>query len=197
MPRPSSHNQYSSRKLVSTISLAGGATGSSGAGSGGCTAGAGLSTGGAGASTGAAGAGAGGGGTALGKVRLALATFFFTGGTACSVAGCSATAGCSAVTGCSATASGAGVTSGAGATSGAGGVSAAAITGAGAASETFSGLVAQADKARAEKSNAKGTATLSFFDKVFSLYTVGDMSMCGIFPQSSLNSKQSSQDLLA
>ncbi len=169
MPKPSSHSQYCCRKLSSAIFLAGGATVTGGLGSGGMTAGAAGTAIGAGAAIGA-------GGTALGVVCLALATFFF----ACRGAGFATTAGCSA------TAAGAGST----ATSGADGFSAATTTGAGAATGTASGLVAQADKARAERNRDTGIEILRVLDMAFSRNTLGDMRSWGIFSQLAMSRKQ-------
>jgi hypothetical protein len=142
--------------------LAGGAIVTGGLGSGGKTAGAACSTIGAGAAT-------GGGGTALDGVLLALATFFFAFGTTCLGAGAALTAGRSAMT------TGAGA--GSGAASGADGFSAATTTGADAATGISFGLVAQADKTKAEKRRAAGIATLGDLDMAFSKNTVGDLGL--------------------
>jgi hypothetical protein len=162
MIKPSNHSQYCSRKPASAIFLAGGAVVTGGLSSGGKTAGAAFSTIGAGAATGV-------GVTALGGVILALATFLFAFWTTCLGAGATLTAGCSAMI--------AEAGAGSGAASGADGFSAATTTGAGAATGTSFGLVAQADKTKAEKRRAAGIATLSVLDMAFSKNTIGDLEL--------------------
>jgi hypothetical protein len=82
------------------------------------------------------------------------------------IAGLGLGAGASLAAGCSATTAGAGADSGV--TSGADGFSTTAATAAGSAAETASGLDAQADKAKAERSNVTGMATLNIRDMPFS-----------------------------
>jgi hypothetical protein len=82
-------------------------------------------------------------------------------------------AGSALAAGCSAMTAGAGADSGV--ASGVDGFSTTAATGAGSAAETASGLDAQADKAKAERSNVTGMATLNIRDTAFSHSTVVDL----------------------
>ncbi len=170
MTRASSISQYRSRNPGSAI-LGTGTIAAGGLGSGGEAAGAAGITIGAGTIT-------GGGVTALATLLLALDVFFLA----------TFAAGFATSAGCSATATGAGA--GSGIATGAGDFSATAATGAGAATGTSAGLVAQADKAKAERNRAADTTTLGVLDMAFSPDTVSGMRSGGIFPQLALPGKQ-------
>jgi hypothetical protein len=151
MARPSSHNQYRSKKPASATFSTGGGTVNGELGSGGNTGGAGCSTTGAGAMT-------GGCATAFGAACLAVIFLGFR------VAGMGA--GSLLAAGCSAMATATGAVSGV--ASGTDGFSGTAAACAGSTTATGSGLDAQADKTSAEKSSVTGIATLSILGMAFS-----------------------------
>lgn len=162
MMTPSNHNQYFSRNPGSAFCTGSGVTATeTGAGGTSCCA------------TGAgAGAGAGSGAITLGGALFAGASFFFVFLTTCFGATCAAvTAGAGAD--CSAMA---------GAGAGSGAFSAGATTGIADSATTSFGLVAQADKASAEKRNAVDKAILRILDMEFSRKAIERIGLRGILP---------------
>jgi hypothetical protein len=172
---PSSHIQYCSRNpLGAGFSTAGaGAATGAGAGAGGAATGVSCFTTGVGAGVGSTGA-------ALGAAALAFLGDFFFATTTGFAAGCATTA----------SGAGAGAATGSEVTSGAGTCSGAVATGAGAgAGAEGSCLVAQADKASAEKSKTTERDDLRIPDMAFSTEAVGKKSI-GRNPPTDVCSRQ-------